>query len=259
FYLAECAYRQGQDSVAEAAYAKVAQLPACEFTEKAVQRAAALSYGRGDYATALRFYKQMVAVQNPSLENEALMGRMRCFYRLGQDKNTEEAAISYLRREGMAAADRQEAMLYAARVAVKKGDAALANRMYNDLLNAADPNIQAEARYYMIERRIKEGDYNMAEQLIFDYIADAPAEEYYLAKVYMLWADIYEHKGNVLQAKQTLQSIIDHYEGDDLVTVARQKYAAIEAVEQAEREMEERERAERYRYTEDEEIVIPEM
>ncbi len=259
FYLGECAYRQGQDSVAETAYAKVAQLPACEFTEKAVQRAAALSYARGDYATALRFYKQMVALQNPSLENEALMGRLRCFYRLGQDKNTEEAAISYLRREGMAAADRQEAMLYAARVAVKKGDAALANRMYNDLLNAADPNIQAEARYYMIERRVKEGDYNMAEQLIFDYIADAPAEEYYLAKVYMLWADIYEHKGNVLQAKQTLQSIIDHYEGDDLVTVARQKYAAIEAVEQAERELEERERAERYRYAEEEEIVIPEM
>ena len=71
--------------------------------------------------------------------------------------------------------------------------------------------------------------------------------------------DIYEHKGNVLQAKQTLQSIIDHYEGEDLVTVARQKYAAIEAVELADRELEERERAERYRYAEEEEIVIPEM
>lgn len=257
FYLGECAYRQGLDSVAEAAYAKVAHMPACEFTEKAVQRAAALSYGRGDYETALHFYKQMVALQSPSLENEALMGRMRCFYRLGQDKYTMEAVLSYLRRDGIAETDRQEAQLYAARVALKTGDDGLVKQMYSELLNAGDPNVQAEARYYMIERRVKAGDYNTAEQLIFDYIADAPAEDYYLAKVYMLWADIYERKGNVLQAKQTLQSIIDNYEGADLVEIARQKYAAIEAVEQAERELEERERAERY--AEEEEIVIPEM
>lgn len=257
FYLGECAYRQGLDSVAEAAYAKVAHLPACEFTEKAVQRAATLSYGRGDYEAALQFYKQMVALQSPSLENEALMGRMRCFYRLGQDKYTMEAVLSYLRRDGIPAADRQEAVLYAARVARKTGDVSLAKQMYNDLLNAADPHVQAEARYYMIEQRVNGGDYNGAEQLIFDYISDAPAEDYYLAKVYMLWADIYERKGNVLQAKQTLQSIIDHYDGPELVEIARQKYAAIEAVEQAERELEERERAERYE--EEAEIVIPEM
>lgn len=255
FYLGECAYRQGQDSVAEAAYTKVAQQPACEFTEKAIQRAAALAYRRGDYAAALHFYKQMVALQSPSLENEALMGRIRCFYHLSQDKYLSEAALSYLRRDGLSAADAQEVRLYAARVALKTGDEALATQLYSELASADDPHTQAEARYYLMERQLQAKDYQAAEQLIFDYIADAPAEDYYLAKVYMLWADIYEQKGNVLQAKQTLQSIIDHYEGPDLVDIARQKYAAIEAVEQAERELEERERADRY--ADEEEIEIP--
>ncbi|MDE5704368.1 MAG: tetratricopeptide repeat protein [Bacteroidales bacterium] len=257
FYLGECAYRQGMDSVAGEAYGKVAHLPACEFTEKAVRRAAALAYGRADYSEALGYYKQMLALQVPAVENEALMGRIRCFYHLKQDKLLLEATLSYLRRDGLSVADRQEATVYAARMAVKTGDVNFARQMYGDLLTATDPSLQAEARYYMIEQQVQAKDYNGAEQLIFDYISNAPAEDYYLAKVYMLWADIYEYRGNNLQAKQTLQSIIDHYEGADLVEIARQKYAAIEAVEQAERELEERERAERY--VEEEEIVIPDL
>lgn len=257
FYLGECAYRQNMDSVAEVAYAKVARMPSCEFTEKAVQRAALLNYEQKHYEAALNFYKQMLALQIPSLENEALIGRLRCFYHLKQNKNAMESAMSYLRREGLAAADKQEAQLYVARMAAKTGDVGLAKQMYNELIAAANPQVQAEARYYMIEQRFKGGDLKTAEQLIFDYISDAPAEDYYLAKVYILWADIYEQRGNVLQAKQTLQSIIDNYEGADLVSIAREKYAAIEAVEQAERELEERERAERYK--EEEEIVIPQM
>lgn len=257
FYYGECAYRQGMDSVAGTAYEKVAHLPACEFTEKAVQRAALLAYERGDYAAALAYYKQMLALQIPALENEALMGRIRCFYHLKQDQYLMEATLSYLRRDGLAVADYQEATMYAARTAVKTGDVGLAKQMYTNLMTANDPSLQAEARYYMIEQRVQAKDYNGAEQLIFDYISDAPAEDYYLVKVYMLWADIYEQKGNVLQAKQTLQSIIDHYEGPDLVEIARQKYAAIEAVEQAERELEERERAERY--VDEEEIMIPNL
>ena len=37
-------------------------------------------------------------------------------------------------------------------------------------------------------------------------------------------ADIFKSKGNVLQAKQTLQSIVDNYDGDEeLIETAKQK------------------------------------
>jgi hypothetical protein len=42
-----------------------------------------------------------------------------------------------------------------------------------------------------------------------------------------LWADIYYAAGNKLQAKQTLQSIIENYDGDELVEMAQQKYDSI--------------------------------
>ena len=48
-----------------------------------------------------------------------------------------------------------------------------------------------------------------------------------LAKSFILFADIYYAAGNKLQAKQTLRSIIENYDGDELVEMAQQKYDRI--------------------------------
>jgi hypothetical protein len=73
--------------------------------------------------------------------------------------------------------------------------------------------------------------YDPAEKIIERIVSDATSD-YWLAYSFILWADIYYARGNNLQAKQTLQSIIDNYDGDDLVSVAREKYDAIVAAEQ---------------------------
>jgi thioredoxin-like negative regulator of GroEL len=44
-----------------------------------------------------------------------------------------------------------------------------------------------------------------------------------VAKSFILLADVYLATGNEFQARQTLQSIIDNYEGEDLRQLARQK------------------------------------
>jgi predicted negative regulator of RcsB-dependent stress response len=79
------------------------------------------------------------------------------------------------------------------------------------------------------------GQHDKAERLIEQTVADA-SSDYWLAYSFILWADVYYARGNNLQAKQTLQSIIDNYDGDDLVAVARQKLAAIVAAEQPEQQ-----------------------
>ena len=69
------------------------------------------------------------------------------------------------------------------------------------------------------------------DEMIESIVKDA-SSDYWLAYSFILWADIYYARGNNLQAKQTLQSIIDNYDGEELVSVARQKYDAIVATEQ---------------------------
>ena len=65
--------------------------------------------------------------------------------------------------------------------------------------------------------------------------------DYWLAKSFILWADIFHARGNNLQAKQTLQSIIDNYDGEELVQVALQKRNAILEEENPVQEPEEEE------------------
>jgi hypothetical protein len=52
-----------------------------------------------------------------------------------------------------------------------------------------------------------------------------------VAKGFILLSDVYVKKENNFQAKQTLQSIIDNYEGQELVVIAREKLNAILATE----------------------------
>ena len=83
-----------------------------------------------------------------------------------------------------------------------------------------------EAYYCEAEAYYKRGEMKNAEQVILTITA-TPVSDYWLAKSFILWADIYYVAGNKLQAKQTLQSIIENYDGDELVEMAQQKYDSI--------------------------------
>lgn len=89
-----------------------------------------------------------------------------------------------------------------------------------------------EAVYRLTEALHLSGDDAAAEKAIENIIANPPSD-YWLAKTFILWADIFYAQGNSLQAKQTLQSIIDNYESDhsqaadDLINLALEKRNAI--------------------------------
>jgi TolA-binding protein len=55
--------------------------------------------------------------------------------------------------------------------------------------------------------------------------------DYWYAKSFILLADCYAKTGDYFQAKSTLQSIIDKYEGAELVQIAKDKLKAIQEME----------------------------
>ena len=71
-----------------------------------------------------------------------------------------------------------------------------------------------------------DGDFTLAEELIFS-LADNYSSDHFIAKSFILLADIYKSKDNVFQAKATLESIIDNHDDEDLVNVARKKWELI--------------------------------
>ena len=72
-----------------------------------------------------------------------------------------------------------------------------------------------------------QGNYEESEKQVFDLINQVPSYDYWIAKGFILLADNYLKVNNYFQAKQTLQSIIDNYEGADLKKIAEQKLNVI--------------------------------
>ena len=58
--------------------------------------------------------------------------------------------------------------------------------------------------------------------------------EKYDKDAYLEGGDFYVAKKNYFQARHTYQSIVDNYDGQDLVKLAREKIAEVEALEAAE-------------------------
>ena len=125
---------------------------------------------------------------------------------------------------------KEEAYLTLARSCSNNNEREASIAYYSKLLNSTNGEYNGEARCSTIEDLMAKKRYDQAEKMIEEVVSDATSD-YWLAYAFILWADIYYARGNNLQAKQTLQSIIDNYDGDDLVSVATQKKALIEAEE----------------------------
>jgi TolA-binding protein len=94
--------------------------------------------------------------------------------------------------------------------------------------------IGAEAKYFLALIYYELKNYEEAEKMCFEFIDEFSSYDYWLARNFILLADIYTSTGNYFQAKQTLQSIIDNYEGTDLKEIAYKKQNALLELEKAE-------------------------
>jgi len=90
----------------------------------------------------------------------------------------------------------------------------------------------AESSYRIAEIYFKKDELKQAESQSWDVIKKKPASDYWIAKSYLLIADIYEAQSDWFQAKATLQSVIENYKGnDDIIPYARKEMEEVKAKE----------------------------
>ena len=88
----------------------------------------------------------------------------------------------------------------------------------------------AESKYRVAEIDYINKDYEQAEKEIFGFADMNTPHQYWMAKAFILLADVYLAREDDFQASATLQSIIDYYEKSDdgILDLARRKKADIE-------------------------------
>ncbi|MEI6765409.1 MAG: tetratricopeptide repeat protein [Bacteroidota bacterium] len=228
FYLADCQYRGGNITDALANYKFVNAKPKCKYTETSVLNSSEICYTQKNYAEALELYSRLNDIaEYKSNTLIALTGMMRCNYNLQKYTDAIAGARLLLAGDKLSEELIAEAHITIARSALLIDSIALAQTEFGIVAKTSKSEMGAESKYNLAAIQYKLGMYSESEKACFDLINQVPSYDYWVAKSFILLADNYLAVGNNKQAKSTLQSIIENYEGADLILIAQEKLNSI--------------------------------
>jgi TolA-binding protein len=124
--------------------------------------------------------------------------------------------------------EKNSADLYAGQAYLMKADTTNAVKAFTNVGNKTKTIAAAESKYNLAAIQYAKGDYKTSLKTCFDLINNLPSYDYWVAKSFLLLADNYVALKDNLQAKSTLLSLIDNYDGkDEIVPTAKEKLQKI--------------------------------
>jgi len=228
FYKAECDYRSQRFDQAMKSYEFILNQQHSRFTSNAASRMAQIQHLRNNYEAALENYIRLEeTADQPGMIMNAVSGQMQCNYALKRYGLAIQSAQKLLTLDNVPENLAAEAHITIARSAYALTNTDLARREFEETSKLSQNEMAAEAKYMLAQLEFENAQYDKCEKSVFALSENYASYDYWVAKGFLLLSDVYVKKGNTFQAKQTLQSIIDNYEGKDLVSIAREKLAAI--------------------------------
>ena len=244
FYKGDCNYRQKEFDKALISFSFVIERPANMFTDQALLGAARIEMHQKKYAEAVKHYTRLVAGNpSPGILKEADMGIMRGYFQLSDYEKALDAARKVTELEKLSPEVMREAIYIKARSLQELGRDALALEEYKNIAVEVMSSEGAEAKFRVAELSFRRSDIATAEKQILEFSEKTTPHEYWIARSFILWADIFAQKDEYFQAIQTLQSIIDYYEvsNDGILDMARKKKEEMVKIQEANEQPSERE------------------
>jgi len=187
-----------------------------EYTEQTLMTVAALYLSLKEYNEAIVHLKKL-ELNSDYKKNYgyAVTNLMICYYEIGDFEQMENYVELIKNYDKASDAEIATAHLYSAKAAIAKKDKATALKELNVAALKSKSAASAEARYNVAMMQYENKEYSKAQKSAFDVIENMDEQDYWVAKCFILLADTYARKGDVVQARSTLESVIENYEGDD--------------------------------------------
>ena len=178
--------------------------------------AAGIHYDNRAYDKASVLYKQ-IAEQSSNEERQktALTRVLHIAIELENNNDIIEYATRLENHRNISPELRREATFNRAKayLAINERDKA-----FDDLDSfAQDTRTKegAEAKYLVAQILFDEGSYDFCEDEINEFIEMSTPHTYWMARSFVLLADLYATQGKTMEAKQYLLSLQNNYDGDD--------------------------------------------
>ena len=232
YYRGDCELRSGYKDEALLDFEFVISKPKNIFTEKSLLYAAELSRDKKELGKAMEYYKQL---ENKSDVKENLDQAHYWLLKLNFIKAEYKEVLRYseliFKKQELNDEIRNEVLTYTGMAHFKLDMYNQSFSTYLILLNSND-KYGAEGKYYLAYIEFMRGNLDSSEIYINHLLSQVPAYDYWIAKAFILWSDIYISRGDSYQAKVSLESVIDNSENSELKKEALDKLNTIKKLEE---------------------------
>lgn len=185
-------------------------------SRQALIRLGKIQYDEHDYKSAIITYNHLLKIsQKAETTLKARTGIMHCYESLGETDSTILAASEIIKDSKIDPAVSREAYYLRAKSYEKKNDLSSAFKDYQTLKDNCMDSYGAEAYYRVAEYQHHDNKDDDAEKSILSFIDQNTPHQYWLAKAFILMADIYLGRGDTYTAKQYLLNLQSNYDSKD--------------------------------------------
>lgn len=216
YYLGGIAFAQKDFVHAKQYYKLVLESGDMKFREDALARTAEIEYLDKDYGQALNTFKQLLAIaENPVNKEAAKLGIMRSAEFTNQPAEALTAANELLKDSKLSPELIAEAQYIRAKAHISLGQQPLAMEDLKEVSKDTRTIHGAEAKYLLAQLYYDNNEDENAIRVLEDFAKNGTPHQYWLARGFILWADIYIRQGDEVQARVYLNSLQNNYKGSD--------------------------------------------
>jgi len=231
YYLADAHQRTGNLTEANTYYEKVLASGESRFINRTLDKRGKLLIKLERFRQALKNYQQLAeTARNRKEKYLAQEGLMKVHFALSNYGSAMQYANDILKAEWKPSNAERQAYLFIGKTHSAQRQHEKAIDAYLNVINASPDALGAEAKYWIAKIQFDQQLHEQSLQTLFQLNSTFGAYKSWVGKSFLLIADNYIELDELLQAKATLQSLIDHFPDEKVKAQAREKMQKIEAL-----------------------------
>ena len=206
----------------------VADAPNSEFKEDALSRMCSIYRNANDCENGLKYYQELEKYASNASIKKALYGQVFCNNKLGNRENAKIKAEQMLKLDQLNNEEKGECNNTIGRYYLHDSLYKPAKVFFNKTIKGQQDIYAAEAKYYEGYMRYMQDSLDKCRKSIMEFNNQFANYDYWLAKTFILFSDYYVKKGDLFQAKATLNNVIESFKDEEILAIARQKLELLE-------------------------------
>lgn len=234
YYSGDCAYREKRHKTALEHFTYVTNEKHSVYTENSLLKVSYIYYKvDNDMKNAFKAYSELLNISE-TISNKliALRGLSKTSFKLKKMDKLKLYSTTLLNMQDASMNDIVMSQLHLGKVLMSENQIDSAKTYFEQVKEKSSNLYGVDARYEIASIFFMKEQYDTSMTLCFDIIQNLPNYTDLLAKTFVMLGMNYHKLDNNFQAKATLQSIVDSYDGDkEIINDAKEKLAMIVAIE----------------------------